>query len=73
MLPIAHSDKFDKEANWWIHCLTSNYLSRWYTYTIRSVVNHQKALEKEMFARQIEVEAHAVLLSGYRGRYVLPN
>ena len=22
--------KFEKKSNWWIHCMTSNYLSRWY-------------------------------------------
>ena len=26
--------KLDKEANFWVHCLTSNYLSKWYTWSI---------------------------------------
>ena len=65
---FSHKDKFDKEANWWIHCLTSNYLSRWYTYTIHSVIDHQRNVEKDLFLRQAEIEQHAVTLSQYHGR-----
>lgn len=70
LLLYIHLDKFDKDANWWIHCLTSNYLSRWYTYTIHSVVEHQRAIEKDLFAKQAEIEQHAVTLSQNHGRYV---
>lgn len=70
-LPFCfYVDKFDKEANWWIHCLTSNYLSRWYTYTIHSVMDHQRNIEKDLFATQTEIEQHAVTLSQYHGRSV---
>ena len=27
-----YTDKVDQRSNWWIHCITGNYLSRWYTY-----------------------------------------
>jgi len=26
--------KFEKKSNWWIHCMTSNYLSRWYVFRV---------------------------------------
>jgi hypothetical protein len=55
--------KFDKDANWWIHCLTSNYLSRWYAYTIHTVMDHQRQVEKDLFAKQAEIEQKAVTLT----------
>ena len=64
----SFSDKFDKDANWWIHCLTSNYLSRWYTYTIHSVIDHQRSIERDLFIKQVEIEQHAVLLAQSHGR-----
>ena len=65
---IYFPDKFDKDANWWIHCLTSNYLSRWYTYTIRAVMDHQREIEQDLFTKQIEIELHAVTLTQAHGR-----
>ena len=64
----SFSDKFDKDANWWIHCLASNYLSRWYTYTIHSVIDHQRSIERDLFIKQVEIEQHAVLLAQSHGR-----
>ena len=32
-LYYMYTDKVDQRSNWWIHCITGNYLSRWYTYT----------------------------------------
>jgi len=54
--------KLDKESNYWIHCLTGNYLSRWYIHTIGSVQLFQRQQEAFVFARQAEAEAVAVKL-----------
>jgi hypothetical protein len=50
-------DKMDKKANWWIHCLTSNYLSRWYKFTIQDVNDFQKSLETRIFTAQQTLES----------------
>lgn len=64
-LNVGNQYKFEKESNWWIHCLTGNYLSRWYKYTIGEVQRFQKKVEAMLLASTAEAEA-AVLkkLSG---------
>jgi len=59
--------KLDHKSNWWIHCLTGNYLSRWYRHTIGDVVAFQKKLEAMMIARQQEAETFASNLMLRRG------
>lgn len=49
--------KLDKDANFWVHCLTSNYLSRWYSWSIDDTKDLQTRLETDIFARQKEIEA----------------
>lgn len=48
--------KFDERSNWWIHCLTGNYLSRWYSFTIVDVKAFQQAQEEEIFSSQTALE-----------------
>eukprot|EP01038_Epipyxis_sp_PR26KG_P009867 gene9867-13274_t len=51
--------KLDKQSNWWIHCLTGNYLSRWYKYSIVDIVAFQKKIEASVFAEQTQIESTA--------------
>lgn len=44
-------DKFDRRSNWWIHCLVSNYLSRWYRYSAKDVAALQQDIETRVFLR----------------------
>ena len=55
--------KFNMKSNWWIHCLTSNYLSKWYKHTINDIVKFQKKLEEDLFSLQMEVELAALSLN----------
>lgn len=50
---------FDQGSNWWIHCLTSNYLSKWYRYTLHDIRALQRNIETTLFSRQPAVEAEA--------------
>ena len=43
-----------------MHCLTSNYLSRWYRYTITEIVAFQKKIEASIFAKQRKAEEAAL-------------
>ena len=70
-MKAATEYKFDSKSNWWIHCLTSNYLSRWYVHTIDDIVSFQKELEFKLFSAQKEVESAALLL--FSGQNVRPN
>ena len=54
------TDKFDKSSNWWIHCLTGNYLSRWYRFTIGDVKAFQVEQETKIFEQQKAIEAAAL-------------
>jgi hypothetical protein len=55
-LPLfANTDKFDKESNWWVHCMTGNYLSRWYKYTIGDIMAFQKQIESDLFQKTSDV------------------
>jgi hypothetical protein len=54
--------KLDKSSNYWIHCLTGNYLSRWYIHTIEEVKAFQRRQEAFVFAKQADAEALAVRL-----------
>jgi hypothetical protein len=51
--------KLDKSVNFWIHSLTSNYLSRFYRYSIGDTVQLQQEIEDRLFKEQAEVEADA--------------
>lgn len=55
--------KLDKKSNWWIHCLTGNYLSRWYKYTIKDVKKFQQELEAILFSSQVEMEREAIVIA----------
>lgn len=57
--------KLDKESNWWIHCLTGNYLSRWYIHTIGEVRAFQRRQEAFLFSKQADAEAIALKLSSH--------
>ena len=70
-MKVATEYKLDTKSNWWIHCLTSNYLSRWYRHTIDDIVAFQKDLEAKLFTAQKEVETSALLL--YNGQNIKPN
>jgi len=50
----------DKESNWWVHCVTSNYASRWYRYTIVDIMAFQKLLESELFTKSRVAETAAL-------------
>jgi hypothetical protein len=52
--------KMDLKSNWWIHCLTSNYLRKWYIHTIVDIQMHQEKLELEMFQKQAKIEKQAI-------------
>jgi hypothetical protein len=52
--------QLDKTSNWWIHCLTSNYASRWYRYTIVDISAFQKKIEASIFKKQKKIEAQAL-------------
>jgi len=54
--------KVDKQANWWVHCVTGNYLSRWYRYTIEDVRAFQKSIEEKLLASQAAIEKEALAL-----------
>lgn len=64
-------DKLDKQSNWWIHCLTGNYLSRWYYHTISDVKTFQKAQEQQIFDAIKDVELQALSLMQRRGKLLL--
>jgi hypothetical protein len=70
-MKAATEYKLDTKSNWWIHCLTSNYLSRWYRHTIDDIVTFQKEVEAKLFSTQKEVETSALLI--YNGQSVIPN
>lgn len=70
-MKAATEYKLDTKSNWWIHCLTSNYLSRWYRHTIDDIVTFQKDLEAKLFTAQKKVETSALLL--YNGQNIKPN
>lgn len=52
--------KLDKDSNWWIHCLTGNYLSRWYAYTIGDVREFQVLQQATLLAAKQSSELRAV-------------
>jgi hypothetical protein len=62
MTIMIHADKFEKGANWWIHCLTGNYLSRWYYHTIGDVKSFQAAQEEQILDGMRMSEAEALNL-----------
>lgn len=41
--------RLNKLSNWWIHCLTGNYLSRWYRFSIVDVKQFQRVQENKIF------------------------
>ena len=57
---IYKTDKLDKDANYWVHSATSNYLSKWYKYTINDVTALQAQLEEDVFLKQHEYENKAL-------------
>lgn len=59
-LDVGTPYKVDKNANWWAHCVTGNYLSRWYRHTIADVKAFQRKLEEEMTAAQAAAELTAL-------------
>lgn len=59
-LNVGTQYKLDRSANWWVHCVTGNYLSRWYSFAIDDVRQLQKGLENWMVSRQVESEQKAV-------------
>jgi hypothetical protein len=61
-------DSLDKDANYWIHSATSNYLSKWYKFTIDDVNALQKKLIDEVFVKQIVAENKAVVVSVFTER-----
>lgn len=54
--------RLDKSSNYWIHCLTGNYLSRWYAHTIGEVQAFQRRQEAFVFAAQAQSEQLAARL-----------
>lgn len=52
----------DKASNWWIHCLTGNYLSRFYKYTIGDVISFQTEIESFLSTSQSDAEKEALSL-----------
>lgn len=53
-------DKLEKKSNWWIHCLTSNYLSKWYRYTIQDINLFQSKIEEDLLESSHQAEQNAV-------------
>jgi hypothetical protein len=51
--------KLDKSTNFWIHSLTSNYLSRVYKYSIGDTRTLQLDIETSVFKKQAQLEAEA--------------
>ena len=51
---------FERSSNWWIHCMVSNYISKWYRYTLPDVRKLQRSIETTLFSRQPTVEMEAV-------------
>ena len=39
----------DRASNWWVFCLLSNYLSRWFSWTLPSVQWYQALIEGELY------------------------
>lgn len=61
-MKIATEYKLNKGSNWWIHCLASNYLSKWYIHTIEDINNFQKEMEVKLFKLQSNIEQTALKL-----------
>lgn len=59
-LNVGTQYKMEKQSNWWIHCLTGNYLSRWYRFTIGDVRAFQTKLETRLTASSAATESRAV-------------
>eukprot|EP01041_Mallomonas_annulata_P009869 gene9869-20534_t len=54
--------KLDRNSNYWTHSVVSNYLARWYRYTIEDIHLLQAKLELKMLGDQANTEASAVEL-----------
>ena len=48
--------KVDRGSNWWAFCLLSNYLSRWFKWTIRTIRAYQHKLETMLETKTASIE-----------------
>ena len=53
-------DYLNKESSFWIHCLVSNYVSKWYSLTIKEVRSFQNGIDADLLSQQHEIEKLAV-------------
>jgi len=65
--------KLDKASNWWIHCLTGNYLSRWYVHTIDEVKSFQRQIESEIAVSMKLMEAEALSIYSRSNSFEQPK
>ena len=61
--------KLDKQSNWWAHCITGNYISRWYSYAIKDVKALQLKQEVDIKQKMNVMESNA--LAEYNRRNIL--
>jgi hypothetical protein len=58
-MSIGFVDKFEKHSLFWVFSLVSNYLARWYKFTVKDLVEHQVRIESILIDRTAEFEAKA--------------
>jgi len=49
----------DRSSNWWVFCVLSNYVSRWFSWTIADVRAHQTNLEDYLTVTSSEMDLSA--------------